>query len=205
MLEILIIDDHYLVGEGTKTMLESSGEFSVHYVSTAKDALSLNKSFDLYIIDIHMPGMTGIELSKELLRNERTRKIILYTGYADQESLDLFTEVGISGIASKTASSLELIQLIHVILAEHTIVPLSLFENKNSKYVNGSVEKHGLTERELTILKAISEGLSNKEIANELFLSDRAVEYQLTKIYKKMKVKNRGEAISVAIQRNLLE
>ncbi|WP_156858012.1 response regulator [Oceanobacillus sp. AG] len=202
MLKILIVDDHYLVGEGTKTMLESEGEISAKYVSTGKEALSLNEVFDIYIVDIKMPDMTGIELSKELLKKNEKQKIILYTGFADQECLELFTEIGVSGIISKTATKSELIQLIHKVLTDQTIIPLSIFKEKNK---NINEESHGLSERDLVILKAISEGLTNKEIAEKLFLSDRTIEHRLSKIYKALGVKTRGEAITRAIQLKLLE
>lgn len=202
MLKILIVDDHYLVGEGTKTMLESEGEISAKYVSTGKEALSLNEVFDIYIVDIKMPDMTGIELSKELLKKNEKQKIILYTGFADQECLELFTEIGVSGIISKTATKSELIQLIHKVLTDQTIIPLSIFKEKNK---NINEESHELSERDLVILKAISEGLTNKEIAEKLFLSDRTIEHRLSKIYKALGVKTRGEAITRAIQLKLLE
>ncbi|GIO23018.1 response regulator transcription factor [Oceanobacillus sp. J11TS1] len=203
MLKILIVDDHYLVGEGTKTMLESEGDISAKYVSTGKEALILNETFDIYIIDINMPDMTGIELSKDLLKKNKEQKIILYTGFAEQENLELFTEIGVSGIISKTATKSELIELIHKVLAGQTIIPLSIFREKNKK--NDEKQNYGLAERDLIIIKAISEGLSNKDIAEKLFLSDRTIEYRLSKIYKSLGVKTRGEAIAAAMQLKILD
>ncbi|MFD1068306.1 response regulator transcription factor [Oceanobacillus locisalsi] len=202
-MKVLIVDDHYLVGEGTKTMLESDEKFTAKYVSTGEEALSLLESFDIYIIDIHMPDMSGIELSKKLLEKDSKRIIILYTGFDNQATLSLFTDLGIKGIINKTATKSELINLIHYILDGQTLAPLSIF--KDQTLINSEVNKGGLNERELNILKFISDGLSNKQIADELFLSDRAVEYQLSKLYKILNVKNRGEAISTAIHRNLLD
>lgn len=203
MVKILIVDDHYLVGEGTKTMLETEEEFSATYVSTGEEALSLNDSFDVYIVDIHMPDMTGIELSEQLLQEKPACKIILYTGFADQEYLGLFTKIGISGLISKTATKSELFQLIHMVLSGHTIVPLSIFRENNKQNMN--TEDHGLTERDVIILKAVSKGASNKEIAADLFLSNRTIEYRLSEIYRNLEVKTRGEAITKAIQLNILD
>ncbi|MBS3678767.1 response regulator transcription factor [Ornithinibacillus massiliensis] len=203
MLRILIVDDHYIVGEGTKTILTKGGDISAHYVSSGAEALALSEEFDIYIIDIHMPVMTGIDLSRELLSINARRKIILYTGFTEQENLYIFTEIGVSGIISKTATKSELIDLIQAVVSGYTIVPLSLFKNKNK--LNSESKQHGLTERELIILKEISKGLSNREIADKLFLSDRTVEYRLTKIYRKLGVKSRIEALNIALDNKFFE
>ncbi|MEK3906714.1 response regulator transcription factor [Oceanobacillus sp. FSL W7-1309] len=203
MLKVLIVDDHYLVGEGTKTILTKGGEISAHYVSSGAEALAMQEEFDIYIVDIHMPEMTGIELSRELLRMNTSRKIILYTGFAEQESLKLFTDIGISGIISKTATISELLNLIQTVAMGQTIVPISIFKSRNM--IKSDSKKHGLTERELVVLKEISKGLSNREIADKLFLSDRTIEYRLTKIYRKLGVKSRIEALNMALSNEYLE
>lgn len=202
MLKVLIVDDHYLVGEGTKKILESDGEFTVKYVSSGKEALLLSESFDVYIVDIHMPDMNGMELSERLLKIDPERKIILYTGYDNQDNLSLFSRIGVSGIISKTATKEELTNLIEHILDGKTIVPLSIFKGQNK--IIDEANKMELTERDLLILRAISEGQSNKEIANELFIADRTVEYRLTQIYKRLGVATRTEAVKVAVQSNLI-
>lgn len=198
MVNILLVDDHYLVGEGTKGMLEEE-DFSVHYVSVASKVLEFDRKFDLYIIDIHMPDMSGIELAKKLLEKDKQTKVILYTGFPNHESLHLFTDIGISGVISKTATASELISLIHSVLTGYTIVPLSIFQVDP---INTNIK--GFTEKELNILKYISEGLINKEIAAKLFLADRSVEYRLTKIYRKLGVSTRSEAVKKAIDLKLL-
>lgn len=203
MLKVLIVDDHYLVGEGTKNILTKGGEISAHYVSSGAEALAMQEEFDIYIVDIHMPEMTGIELSRELLRMNMSRKIILYTGFTEQESLKLFTDIGISGIISKTATISELFNLIQTVAMDQTIVPISIFKSRNM--IKSDSKKHGLTERELIVLKEISKGLSNREIADKLFLSDRTVEYRLTKIYRKLGVKSRIEALNMALSNEYLE
>lgn len=202
MINILIVDDHHLVGEGTKGMLEGEENFHVHYVASALDVLDMDTLFDLYIIDIHMPDLSGIDLAKKLLKRNNDLKIILYTGLHNQKSLNLFTEVGVSGVISKTATKSDLIALINSILSGYTIVPLSMFKNKIPKRV--STNNLGLTKRDLEILKYVSKGLSNKEIAEKLFLADRSIEYHLSKIYKNMNVKKREEAVIKAYRLNLL-
>lgn len=199
--KILIVDDHHLVGEGTRAMLEEEGGFTVHCVSTAKEAMEIKTEFDVYIIDIHMPDLSGIELSKELLKENKDRKIILYTGLSNQIHLHLFTDIGISGAISKTATKSELITLIHTVLSDYTIVPLSLFRSAT----NEVKKSKGLTEREISILNFVSKGLSNKEIGEKIFLTDRSVEYHLTKMYKKLGVKTREEAVLEGVRLGLIE
>lgn len=201
MLNILIVDDHYVVGEGTKNMLEKHENFSAHYVSSGEEALALEESFDIYIIDIQMSHMSGIELSKKLLEIDPDSKIILYTGFEDQASLYLFTEIGISGIISKTSTMEELLNLVENVLSGNTIVPLSIFKNE----AINKVGIHGLKERDLVILKYVAKGINNKDIAKELFISDRTVEYRLTQIYKLLGVQSRSEAVNVAVQKQLIK
>ncbi|MFD2133873.1 response regulator [Pseudogracilibacillus auburnensis] len=203
MISILIVDDHHLVGEGTKEMLEGEEKFCVHYVASALEVLDMDTIYDLYIVDIHMPDLSGIELAKKLLKRNNDLKIILYTGLHNQKSLSLFTQVGISGVISKTATKSELITLINTVLSGYTFVPLSIFKHKKQKRTN--TYTLGLTEKDLTILKYVSDGLSNKEIAKKLFLADRSVEYHLSKIYKNLNVKKREEAVVEAFRLNLLD
>lgn len=201
MINVLIVDDHQLVGEGTKGMLESEKGFQVQYVANAYEALQLDTQFDIYIIDIHMPEMSGIELSKELLKKNIEAKIILYTGFSEQYNLSLFMQIGISGMINKTATKTELVTLIHTVLSGFTIVPLSIFkQDKESIHTQTYI----LSKRELTILNYISKGLSNKEIAKEIFISDRSVEYHLTKMYNKLNVKTRGEAVAEGMRLKLI-
>src|SRR5699024_56952 len=185
-----------MVGEGTKELLEKEGEFAVQYVSSPKTVLEMNKIFDVYLIDIHMPQLSGIELSQRLLKRNKGLKIILYTGLSDQKNLELFTQLGISGLISKTAARTELITLINTVLSGSTIVPLSIFKEVK----NTLSEKYNVTKEDIAILKHITRGLSNKEIGEEVFLSNRAVEYRLTKMYKLLGVKTRGGAVLEAIR-----
>src|SRR5699024_9924269 len=93
LIHILIVDDHHLVGEGTKEMLEGEENFSVQYVTSVEEVLAMDTIYDLYLIDIHMPALSGIELSEKLLKNNAELKIILYTGFSEQKNLQLFTQV----------------------------------------------------------------------------------------------------------------
>lgn len=203
MKKILVVDDHHLVGEGTRAMLEGEKDFCIHVASNAMEVLEVEKDYDIYIIDIQMPEISGIELSVKLLQVNKERKIILYTGLTNQEHLSLFTEIGISGVISKTATKSELIFLINAVLSGYTIVPLSIFKNQNVQ--RDSIHTIRLTKKELEILKHVSKGLSNKEIAKKMFLTDRSIEYHLSKIYKKLGVKTRGEAMMEGVRLKLID
>lgn len=197
---ILIVDDHQIVGEGTKELLEKEAGFAVQYTSSSKAVLEMGTVFDIYLIDIHMPELSGIELSQRLLKQNKELKIILYTGLSDQKNLELFTQLGISGVISKTATRSELITLIKTVLLGYTIVPLSIFKEAQTAVS----KKYNLAEVDISILQYISKGLSNKEIGEKVFLSDRAVEYRLTKMYKLLSVKTRGEAVLEAVRLGLI-
>ncbi|WP_066196158.1 response regulator transcription factor [Gracilibacillus timonensis] len=197
MVNVLIVDDHQLVGEGTKSMLEANEEFSVTYTATAEEALSLQASFDLYILDLYLAGMTGLTLAQKLLQHDPQRKVVLCTGFPKQHTPESLAKMGIRGVVSKEAPKSEFMPFIHLIVAGYTIFPFSA-----KQHVTSNV--YGLIEEELLVLEKVSQGYKNKIIAEDLFVSDRTIEHRLTSIFKKLAVKNRMEAVQVAAREGLV-
>lgn len=211
MIRILLVDDHPSVGEGTKTMIEQDSEMSVSVVLSAIEALEIiqTERFDLILCDLNMPGISGLELTKRLIQQDPERKVIIYSGYEIGTHFNLLIESGVSGFISKTASREQLHNAIRCAMRGDAVIPISLLKQlKRNEVTIGrtevSIEDVSITEKEQTILHEVSTGISNKELAVMLHVSQRNVEYQLSRIFEKLNVRSRSEAIKEAQRLGLI-
>lgn len=213
MINILIVDDHISVAEGTKALLEQSSKYIISVCHSPLEVIKKIEieTFDLFLFDLYMPEINGIELSKMVLERISDAKIIIYTGYDINSHFNLIVESGVSGLVSKTASIKQLIRAIECAVNGEVLIPINLFRGLRKSHDIRVLEKQDgainviLSEREQLILKYVSKGLTNREIAENLIVSQRLVEYDLTNIYQKLKVKSRTEALMKATKYNLLD
>ncbi|MDQ0115714.1 response regulator transcription factor [Paenibacillus harenae] len=211
MIRILLVDDHPSVGEGTKTMIEQDPDMEVSVVLSAIEALELiqTKSFDLILCDLNMPGISGLELTKRLIQQDAERKVIIYTGYEIGTHFNLLIESGVSGFISKTISREQLHNAIRCAMRGDAVIPISLLKQLRRNEIKLerqelSIEDVSINEKEQTILHEVATGISNKELAAMLHVSQRNVEYQLSKIFEKLSVRSRSEAIKEAQRLGLI-
>lgn len=203
MIKILLVDDHLAVAQGTKVLIEQEPKYHVTICSRPSDIFLLieDMNFDIFLIDINMPEINGLELSKKVLTLYPLSRIIIYTGFDISLHINLIAEIKVSGFISKTASREQIINTIECVLSGNTIIPIELFwrlrcdafmydESGKDNALNIT-----LNEREQNILVAVSNGYTNKEISELLLISQRSVEYALTNIFNKLKVKSRTEAL----------
>ena len=208
LIQLLIVDDHPMVGLGTKNILEEVSDYHITYLSSWQQVIQgiKKKSFDLYLLDINMPNCSGIELSKKILLTHSDAKIILYTGFDYSCQLNTLIELGICGIISKSASYQELMINIQAVLNGYVMIPREmLIRSLPSNISQGFLvaeQQQEFSQKEMDILENLAKGATNKEIADELFMSIRAVEYNLTKIYKKLCVNSRSEAVAKILSNN---
>ena len=208
MIQLLIVDDHQLVGLGTKNLLEEVTDYNITYLSNAQQVIQdiKKKSFDLYLLDINMPNYSGIELSKKILLTHSDAKIILYTGFDYSCQLNTLIELGIYGIISKSTSYQDLVLNIQAVLNGYVMIPREMLIRSLPSTISQGLlvpeQQQEFSQKEIAILVNLSKGASNKEIADELFMSIRAVEYNLTKIYKKLCVNSRSEAVAKILSSN---
>ncbi|MGE7942068.1 response regulator [Lysinibacillus xylanilyticus] len=207
MIHILLVDDYQMVGIGTKTILENEQDFKVTYLYEVTEVYKefVTQDYDIYLFDIQMPQCSGIDLTEKLLEIHPQAKVILYTGLDCYSQLSLIKNLNIYGIINKTVSYKDLIMTIRATLKGNVLLPFSLFK----ELVQAAPSKDNLcsllTQREISILQSLIKGYSNQEIADQLFMSRRAIEYNLTKIYKKLGVTSRTEAVSELLRLNLLK
>ncbi|RJX38741.1 DNA-binding response regulator [Paenibacillus pinisoli] len=211
MIRILLVDDHPSVGEGTKTMIEQDSDMKVTVVLSALEALDKvhSEPFDIILCDLNMPGISGLELTKRLIQNDPERKVIIYSGYEIGTHFNLLVESGVSGFISKTASRDQLHNSIRCALRGEAVIPIPLLKQLRRHEVaisrsELSIDDVSINEKEMTILHEVAAGVSNKELAAMLHVSQRNVEYQLTKIFEKLNVRSRSEAIREAKRLGLI-
>lgn len=212
MINLLLVDDHIVVGEGTKYLLEETGEINVTFRTSSTNVMNLIRSstFDVYMLDLYMPGLNGLDLAKKIIELDKDSKIIICTGFEISSLFNALVEAGIVGFISKTATGSQLITLIKSVLSGTTILPLDLYKQLRRTELQEVLTDYNeinniiLSQREEEILIAISKGLKNREIAEELLLSQRSVEYSLTSIYRKLNANSRADALMKAEQLKLI-
>jgi len=201
------VDDHPAVGIGTKDMLERNMRVRVTYVQTAKLAIEMisRQRIDIVLCDWQMPVMNGIELCSILKDKQSDVKVMMYSGYELEPQFNEMMDARVNGFISKSSSSDELIQSIQSMIQGNAIVPIDLLQRLRSMDLRAfqkimQRQNSYITDKEKELLEAISLGSSNRELADKFHISQRGVEYQLSKLFEKLQVRSRAKAITVAIE-----
>jgi two-component system, NarL family, competent response regulator ComA len=213
MIEILLVDDHPSVGEGTKNLIEKELDMKVTVVYSGEDALKLlsARQFDILLFDLNMPSMNGLELTRKVKVINSDAIVLIYTGFDIAPNFNILVEAGVSGFISKASSREELIMSIRCGLRGNAIIPsfllrqlrrTEIFSTMNHK---DQVEGVTISEKEHNILREAANGLNNRQIADMLFVSQRTVEYNLSRIFEKLRVRSRAEAIREGKRLGLLD
>ncbi|ACM12234.1 response regulator transcription factor [Bacillus paranthracis] len=206
MIQVLIIDDHLAVGMGTKVLIEQENiQADVLFYSEKLQTHLSNKKYDVYMVDLYMPNLNGLEISKKILKEDPNARIIIYTGFDIEPHFNLLIETGVMGIISKTASQESIINAIESIMRKEIVIPYELFKQLRiqERYSHININKNGvvpisMNHREIEVLSYIEKGMTNKCIASTLNLSQRSIEYTITEIFNKLGVYSRVEAVKAA-------
>ncbi|MBE1555113.1 response regulator transcription factor [Sporosarcina limicola] len=212
-INVLIVDDHPTVGEGTKVIIEQQEDMKADVIvdsERVKDILKQEK-YEIYLVDLYMPKLNGIELSKIILQIDPDAIILIYTGFDIMSHYNLLIELGVAGFISKTATQEQLITAIRCVLREEAVIPLQLLKQlrrgETGPSTNEGQQNLGditLSNIEQQILDEVSKGLTNNAIALNLSMSQRTIEHHLTKIFTKLGVGSRTEALLKAREYGLL-
>jgi len=211
-IRILVVDDHPLLREGVSITLDSEPDFEVvGQGENYADALRLAKELtpDTVLLDISMPG-GGVETARDLNLAMPTIKIIMLTASEDEKDVMSALQAGASGYILKGIGGKDLVNIVRRVSMGDTFITPSLATNiLVHSYNNGSSPKQTMLEklnrRETEILKALERGLTNKQIADELFLSEKTIKHYMTSILQKLQVKNRVEAALMSQKLNNAE
>ncbi len=219
-ITVLICDDHAIVREGTKKLLEQESDIEV--VGEARDgAEAVEKARSLrprvVAMDIAMPGMNGVEATRKIKSILPETAVIALTAYDDLPYISAILESGAAGYILKSARAEELILAIRAAATGDAILSRSVAQKVFSRGIRlspvaqmgsgatkGCATGPSLTEKEIEVLKLASKGLSNKEIASEMGISPRTVQSHMASIFGKMSVGSRTEAVFEALRRRLI-
>lgn len=211
MVNIMIADDHSMIREGLKQLLELDGDICViEEASDGKDCLKkLEKCHpDVLLLDINMPEMNGLQVLEILNENNSDVKVLVLTVHNEVEYLLKAVEIGIEGYMLKDSDSSELKKAIFAIAQGDDFIQPSLIPMLNSKMLERDSDKEklkALTKREYDVLKLLAVGMYNKEIATSLDISERTVKNHVSNIFKKIDVTDRTQAAVFAIRSNIVD
>jgi len=207
-IRVLMVDDHKIMRQGMRRLLElDNGIEVVGEAETGEEALAevANKSPDIVLMDIRIPGIDGIEATRRLKRSHPEVEVIMLTSYVE-EYVPEAIEAGASGYLLKSVGYDELSQAIRAVHAGEAIIDRSLGRELFRRFADltRAAKQPTLSDRELEILSLLASGMSGKQIAARLFMSDTTVKRELRHIFNKLGVDNRAQAIAEAYRRKLL-
>ena len=208
--KIIIADDHSMVREGLKQVLELDGDVEV--IGEAKDGKKclelLSKiNAQVLLLDIDMPNLSGLEVLEKIKEMNIDIKIIILTVHNEIEYLLKAVNIGIDGYILKDSKSAELKKAIFCVISGESYIQPSMIPLLNHKMVERDIDKtkiEQLTKRELEVLRQLSFGLYNKEIGEKLHISERTVKNHISSIFRKIDVTDRTQAAVFAIRNNLI-
>lgn len=213
VIRLLIIDDHQMVRDGIKVMLESRTELFQFDIDEAENGeigvqKILKKFFDIVLIDYQLPGMTGTETLQKIRLYKKDMKVLALSNYDELSYVKSMIGEGANGYILKNIEPSQLIQAIQAVLGGSSYysneVALKLIDSAKSSDVITPANKNRLTKRELEILKMIALEMTNDEIAKGLFISKRTVDTHRQNLLNKLHVKNTAGLIKAAYAFNLV-
>lgn len=210
-INVMIADDHSLIREGLKQLLEFDGTIKVvGEASNGKECLE--KIYvcnpDVLLLDINMPEMNGIEVLKKMKAENSQIKVLILTVHNEMDYLMKAVDIGVDGYILKDSESAELKKAIRAVMDGENYIQPSLIPALNSQLVNRDSDKDmisSLTNRELEVLVQVANGMFNKEIATNLNISERTVKNHISNIFKKIDVSDRTQAAVFAIKNNIIK
>ncbi len=208
---VMIADDHSLIREGLKQLLEFDG--SIEVVAEASNGIEclekLNSFYpDVLLLDINMPEKNGIEVLREMKAENSPVKVLILTVHNELEYLMNAVDIGVDGYILKDSELAELKRAISAVIDGENYIQPSLIPALNNQLVNRDIEKDKinlLTNRELEVLAQVANGMFNKEIATNLNISERTVKNHISNIFKKIDVSDRTQAAVFAIKNNIIK
>ncbi|MCL4274846.1 MAG: response regulator transcription factor [Anaerolineales bacterium] len=211
MIKILIADDHLLIRQGLRLVLDTEPDLElVGEASDGNEALSLCKKLkpDVVLMDLRMPNMDGLTAIEKLRVEQPEIAVVILTTFNEDELMLRGLQAGARGYLLKDTDRSTLFDTIRAAARGETLLKPEIMRRVLSQ-TNApkatSSEPTNLTERELEVLEAVARGERSKEIAVQLGISERTVKAHLASIYSKLGVDSRAAAIAVAAQRGLLE
>lgn len=210
---ILIADDHSVVRAGLKALLERQGGFRVvAEAATGEEAVKMAQEHqpDVAVLDIRMPGISGIDACRRITQTVRNCHVIMLTSYAEDELLMAAIQAGAAGYVLKRIGDNELVQAIERVSRGEGMLDPAMTASVFNEMRKANQAQHAsafadLTPQELIVLAKVSEGLTNRQIAVKLFLGEGTVRNYVSSVLQKIGASNRAEAAAYAVKNSINE
>lgn len=208
MFKALVVDDHPFIRSSVKMLLKQEGFEVVAEADNGADAIQLAREHEpeLIVLDIAMPKLDGLEVIARICGLGLSCKILVLTSQSPQFYSMRCMKAGAAGYISKTNDMDELVKAIKAVMSGYTFFPnLALSSVRRSDAETTDLELiQTLSDRELTILQQLSQGLSNKEIGDAMLLSNKTISTYKTRLIEKLKVKSVVYLADFAKRNNLV-
>ncbi len=212
MIRLLIIDDHEMVREGLKAMLTAEPDFEiVGDAANAEQAFELLERLrpDVILLDVRLPGVSGIDFCRTITERYPKTAVIILTTFTDETLVAQCIQAGARGFIVKDIERFDLKRSIRAVArGEAAIDPKAavavLAQLRRAPQVKQEPSPELLSPQQIVILRLVAQGLSSREIATQLYLSENTVKGYVQEILHRLGVKNRTEAVMVAVKQGWL-
>lgn len=211
MIRILLADDHKIVREGTRQLLERAADLRVvAEAGNGEEAVQLAAQLqpDVVVMDVHMPRCNGLDATHQIKAQFPQMAVLILSAYEDNHYVFPLLEAGANGYLLKTTGGDELIAAIRSVQRGETILDSHIagkVVQRATHPTSGDTDTHALlTPREREVLQAVAGGMSNKEVADMLFISLYTVQVHLRNIFNKLDASSRTEAVTLALSQGLI-
>jgi DNA-binding NarL/FixJ family response regulator len=207
-IRVLLADDHAMVRQGLKALLEQQGVQVICEAADGEETLRLAKEFrpDIAILDISMPILNGIDAAREMKRSLTETKVLLLTQHTEDEYVTEALRAGVHGYVLKNQAAEDLLHAIQEITQGSTYISPSIAGTVVGAYLS---KKQGMTDplssRERQVLQFVGEGRSTKEIAEQMQISVKTVESHRTRLMRKLKIHGTASLVRYAIRRGMIQ
>lgn len=213
-IKVMLVEDHVLVREGTRELLEREEDLQI--VAEAGDGeeavrLAAEHSPDVVIMDIALPGINGIEATKQIKAAHPEIAVLVLTAFDDDQYIFALLEIGAAGYLLKDVCAEDLIKAVRAVRAGESVLYPSVarkvigyFSQRAYKRPPGEIAPDHLTGREIEVLNLAAKGMTNREIAGALTISARTVQVHLSNVFSKLEVGSRTEAVLYALRKGWL-
>lgn len=212
MITIFLADDHPVVRDGLRAILETQPDFAVIGESgTGADTVAQVEALrpDVLLLDLEMPEMDGVEALRQLRRIRPDTRVLVFTAYDSDERILAAVQAGVQGYLLKGSPRDQLFDAIRVVheggsLLQPAVASKLLRQVQSRSDQAGASRAGELTPREIDVLRQLAQGQANKQIAVKLGISERTVKFHVSSIFRKLDAANRTEAVTIAAQRGII-
>ena len=210
-LRILLVDDHEVVRLGLKALLSRHDRFEViGEAGTADEALAKARVHkpDVVVMDVRLPGRSGIDATREIVAALPETKVIILTSYADDDLLMDAVAAGATGYVLKQIGSDDLVRSLETVARGEALLDPAMMNKAFARLREAARRDRGdafktLTEQEVKIIGLVARGRTNREIAGELYLSEKTVRNYVSSILGKLGLSHRSQAAAYAVEHGL--